>query len=53
MGRGFGDYVADFFRNLRRSDDPAGRKAWLTVRNRTRSIVTLKGCCGHRGEPGC
>jgi hypothetical protein len=25
----------------------------LTLRNRWRAIVMLKGCCGNPGQPGC
>jgi hypothetical protein len=46
-------YAARFFTNWRTSDAPASTKLWLTLRNRTRALVTLRGCCGHLGEPGC
>jgi len=46
-------YAIQFFSNWREYDAPVPRKIWLTMRNRTRSIVTLRGCCGHLGEPGC
>ncbi|HEX5950310.1 MAG TPA: hypothetical protein VFZ96_04865 [Actinomycetota bacterium] len=42
-----------FFTNWREYDGPFGRKLGLTLRNRTRAILLLKGCCGHPGEPGC
>jgi hypothetical protein len=42
-----------FFTNWREFEGPFGTKVWLTLKNRTRSIVTLKGCCGHAGQPGC
>jgi len=45
--------VRSFFTNWREYDGPFGTKVWLTLRNRTRSIVTFKGCCGHAGQPGC
>jgi hypothetical protein len=51
--RDLGGFVRTFFTNL---DQPgmAARTKWAKlVRNRTRAIVTLKGCCGHPGEPGC
>ncbi len=51
--RGFGDYVRQFFTNWKESDDPLGRKLRLTARNRLIAFGTLKGCCGHYGEPGC
>lgn len=46
-------YAGWFFSNWRASDAPLPTKLWLTVRNRTRAFVTLRGCCGHIGEPGC
>jgi hypothetical protein len=46
-------YVGRFFSNWREYDAPLSTKLWLTLRNRTRSIVTLNGCCGHLGQPGC
>ncbi|HSD48992.1 MAG TPA: hypothetical protein VLE71_04090 [Actinomycetota bacterium] len=42
-----------FFTNWREYEGPFGRKVRLTLRNRTRAILLLKGCCGHPGEPGC
>ena len=46
-------YVGSFFTNWREYDAPLPTKLWLTLRNRTRSILTLQGCCGHLGQPGC
>jgi hypothetical protein len=46
-------YAGWFFTNWRSSDATLATKMWLTVRNRTKALVTLKGCCGHLGEPGC
>jgi hypothetical protein len=43
----------DFFTNWRTYDGPFLTKLGLTLRNRTKSVVTLKGCCGHLGQPGC
>ena len=51
--RGLRRYAGWFFTNWREYDAPLPTKLWLTLANRTRSIVTLKGCCGHLGEPGC
>ena len=51
--RGFGEYVRQFFTNWEESDEPVGRKLRLTARNRLIAFGTLKGCCGHYGEPGC
>jgi hypothetical protein len=51
--QGVGDYARDFFTNWKEYEGPASRKVWLTLRNRWRSVATLKGCCGHPGEPGC
>jgi hypothetical protein len=42
-----------FFTNLNQPGMPAGEKWAKFVRNRVRSVVTMKGCCGHPGEPGC
>ncbi|HET9723423.1 MAG TPA: hypothetical protein VFR44_06225 [Actinomycetota bacterium] len=42
-----------FFTNWREYQGPFGRKVRLTLRNRTRAVLLLKGCCGHPGEPGC
>ena len=42
-----------FFTNWREYEGPFGTKVRLTLRNRWRSIVLLKGCCSHPGEPGC
>jgi hypothetical protein len=53
VARTFRDYARDFFTNWKESDLSTGRKVWLTLRNRAKGVVTLKGCCGHRGEPGC
>ena len=53
MPRSFRDYVEDYLRNWRESEEPFLRKVSLALRNRRISIVTLKGCCGHPGEPGC
>jgi hypothetical protein len=52
MARGLGDYARDFVRNWRESDDPLGRKLSKTAKNRVRATIR-RGCCGHRGEPGC
>jgi hypothetical protein len=46
-------YGRDFFTNWRTYDGPLPTKLWLTLRNRATSVVTLKGCCGHLGQPGC
>jgi hypothetical protein len=51
--QGMGAYVRQFFTNWREYDASFGKKALLTVKNRTRSVATFKGCCGHHGEPGC
>jgi hypothetical protein len=50
MSRGWGEYAVAFFRNLR-SDLPPGEWLKLVARNRRRALT--RGCCGHRGEPGC
>ena len=51
--RGLGDYVRDFFTNWEDSDDSLPTKLRLTARNRAIAYGTLRGCCGHYGEPGC
>jgi hypothetical protein len=55
MGRGPSsrDLINGFFTNWREFDGSFGRKVALTLRNRTKAVVTLKGCCGNHGEPGC
>lgn len=53
MTRSAGDYVRDFFKNWRDSEASLGRRSWMMLRNRAKAYGTLKGCCGHRGEPGC
>jgi hypothetical protein len=47
------DYLRDFLANLRQPGMPP--RVWLgkVIRNRWRAVVTLEGCCGHPGEPGC
>jgi hypothetical protein len=47
------EHSAWFFTNWQRSDLPVRTKVWLTVRNRTKGIVTGKMCCGNLGQPGC
>lgn len=42
-----------FFTNWSEYDASFGRKVALTLKNRARSVYTLKGCCGNDGEPGC
>lgn len=42
-----------FFSNWKTYEAPIATKLWLTLRNRVRTVVTLKGCCGHAGQPGC
>jgi len=46
-------HVRSFFTNWREYEAPFWTKVGLTLRNRWRSIVLLKGCCGHAGQPGC
>jgi hypothetical protein len=50
---GLSDYVRQFFTNWNEYEGPASRKVALTLRNRARATLNLKGCCGHHGEPGC
>ncbi len=46
-------FVESYFTNWRESDLPLPRKVAVAMRNRAVAYGTLKGCCGHRGEPGC
>jgi len=45
------EYVRDYIRNWRAYRGPLWKKLSLAARNR--SIASVKGCCGHPGEPGC
>jgi hypothetical protein len=45
--------AGEFFTNWNDYEGPIGKKLALTFRNRWLTIATLKGCCGHPGEPGC
>lgn len=42
-----------FFTNWDTYDGPLLTKVGLTLKNRTRAVVTLQGCCGNHGQPGC
>jgi len=44
-------FVRSFFTNWNNSDMPFAEKLALAMRNR--AIAMRKGCCGHRGQPGC
>lgn len=46
-------YGRAFFTNWSEYDASFGRKVALTIKNRARSVYTLKGCCGNHGQPGC
>ena len=46
-------YISDYARNWREYEGPLAKKLALAARNRTRAMASMKGCCGHRGEPGC
>jgi hypothetical protein len=50
---GFRKYVRDYGRNWRDHPGSLSTKLALAARNRTLATVSLKGCCGHLGEPGC
>jgi hypothetical protein len=39
--------------NIRESEHPAHHTFLMACKNRALAIGTLKGCCGHPGEPGC
>ena len=45
--------VRAFFTNWQEYDAGFWTKVGLTLKNRTRSVVTLQGCCGNHGQPGC
>lgn len=46
-------YGRAFFTNWTTYDAPLLTKVGLTLKNRTRAVVTLQGCCGNHGQPGC
>ncbi len=50
---GLRKYVRDYARNWRDYQGPLSKKIALAARNRTLATVSMKGCCGHLGEPGC
>jgi len=47
------EHTQAFFTNWQEYEAGFWTKVGLTVKNRTRSVVTLKGCCGNHGQPGC
>ena len=47
------EHVRAFFTNWQEYEAGFWTKVGLTLKNRTRSIVTLQGCCGNHGQPGC
>jgi hypothetical protein len=51
--RRLSEYVKQYFTNWEESDDPLATKLRLTARNRLIAFGTMRGCCGHHGEPGC
>jgi hypothetical protein len=42
-----------FAANIQGSDRSTIRTFLTTCKNRALAVGTLKGCCGHPGEPGC
>jgi hypothetical protein len=46
-------FTSSFFSNWSNYEASFGKKLALTVKNRSRAVYTLKGCCGNHGEPGC
>jgi len=46
-------HARSFFTNWSTFEAPLGTKVRLTLGNRWRAIVMLKGCCGNPGQPGC
>jgi hypothetical protein len=53
--RTLADYAQDLVKNWNDYEGSLADKVRLTIRNRTKAylIPPIKGCCGHRGEPGC
>jgi hypothetical protein len=47
------EHTRNFFTNWRTYDAPVSTKFALTVRNRSRALVSRSQCCGHTGQPGC
>jgi hypothetical protein len=46
-------HVRAFFTNWSTYDAPVTTKLALALKNRTRALVSVRGCCGNHGEPGC
>lgn len=42
-----------YMSNWNEFEGSTARKLALTAKNRTKAFVTLKGCCGNHGQPGC
>jgi hypothetical protein len=53
FGQELREYARTFLTNLDQPGMPATEKWAKLVRNRFKAFVTLKGCCGHPGQPGC
>jgi hypothetical protein len=53
--RTVGDYARDYFKNWNDFEGSFAEKVRLTIRNRAKAYLVppIKGCCGHRGQPGC
>lgn len=47
------EHTRAFFSNWNDYEGSFSSKLGLTIKNRTKAFVTLKGCCGNDGEPGC
>jgi hypothetical protein len=47
------EHVRAFFTNWQEYEAGFWAKVGLTLKNRTRAVVTLRGCCGNHGQPGC
>ena len=42
-----------FLGNWKTSDLPFPAKVGKLIKNNAKKAVTLSGCCGNHGEPGC
>ena len=46
-------HVRSFFTNWTTYEASFWTKVGLTFKNRTKAVVSLRGCCGNHGQPGC
>ncbi len=47
------DHTRVFFTNWTAYEAPFLTKVGLTFKNRTKALISLQGCCGNHGQPGC